>query len=68
MANVSSDVEYLRQQYQTGKSQAKQLIVRYNNQQFQDGDVLQKSATQVTPQVQFSIETDPQQPYFTLVY
>lgn len=67
MANIISDVDYLRQQYETGKSQANQLIVKYNNQQFQDGDVLQKSATQITPQVQFHIETDPQQPYFTLI-
>lgn len=67
MSNVSSDVEYLRQQYNKGKSQSNQLVVKYNNEQFQDGDVLKKSDTQDTPKVQVNIEVDPQNPYFTLV-
>jgi hypothetical protein len=67
MANVSSDVEYLRQQYNAGKSQKDKIIVQYNNKPFQDGDQLKKSDTQITPTVQINIDSDPQNPYFTLV-
>ena len=67
MANVTSDVNHLRQQYNAGKSQKDKLIVQYNNKQFQDGDVLQKADTQITPTVQINVDTDPQNPYFTLV-
>jgi len=67
MANISSDVEYLRQQYNTGKSQNNKLIIQYNNKQFQDGDILKKSDTQILPTVQINIDTDPQNPYLTLV-
>jgi hypothetical protein len=67
MANVSSDVDYLRQQYNAGKSQKDKLIIKYNDKQFQDGDVLQKADTQNTPTVKHTIDTDPQNPYFTLV-
>ncbi len=67
MANIISDVEHLRQQYNAGKSQHNGLIIQYNNKPFQDGDELKKSDTQIEPKVQINIETDPQNPYFTLV-
>jgi hypothetical protein len=67
MANISSNVDYLRQQYNTGKSENNKLVIEYNNKQFQDGDILKKSDTQITPRVQINIEVDPQNPYFTLV-
>ncbi len=67
MANISSDVDYLRQQYNAGKSRSNELIIQYNNKQFQDGDELKKSDTQTTPKVQINIGSDPQNPYFTLV-
>ena len=67
MANVSSDVDYLRRQYQTGKNQKDQLVIQYNNKSFQDGDELKKSDTQTKPNVQINAQTDPQHPYFTLV-
>jgi hypothetical protein len=67
MANISSNVEYLRHQYNAGKSRSSELIIQYNNKQFQDGDELKKSHTQTIPRVQINIESDPQNPYFTLV-
>lgn len=67
MSSISSDVEYLRQQYNAGKNQKDKLVVQYNNKQFQDGDELKKADTQITPNVQINVETDPQNPYFTLV-
>jgi hypothetical protein len=67
MANISSDVEYLRQQYNAEKSKGTGFVVQYNNKQFQDGDELKKSDTQTAPRVQNNIETDSQYPFFTLV-
>lgn len=67
MANVSSDVDYLRRQYQTGITHKDQLVIQYNNQPFQDGDQLKKSDTQTKPNVQINVQTDPQYPYLTLV-
>lgn len=67
MANVSSDVNYLRQQYQTGKKQKDQLVIQYDNKSFQDGDELKKSDTQTKPNVQINVQTDAQHPYLTLV-
>jgi len=67
MANISSDVDHLRQQYNAGKSQSNQLVIQYHNKQFQDGDELKKSDTQATPSVQINAETDPEKPHFTLI-
>ena len=67
MASTSSDVDHLRQQYQKGKNRKDQLIIQYNNRPFQDGDELKKSDTQTKPNVQINVETDPQNPYLTLV-
>jgi hypothetical protein len=67
MANISADVSQLRDQYKTGKSNGNGLVVQYNGKEFQDGDELKKADTQTAPEVQISIETDPENPYFTLV-
>ncbi len=66
-ANINSNVDHLRQQYNAGKSQKDKIIVQYNNKPFQDGDVLKKADTQITPTVQINVATDQQNPYFTLV-
>lgn len=65
--NVTSDVEYLRHQYNAGKSKNNGLAIQYHNKQFHDGDELKRSETQAEPNVNILIDSDPQQPYFTLV-
>ncbi|CAF1314470.1 unnamed protein product [Adineta steineri] len=67
MANISSDVEHLRQQYNAGKNQRDGLVIQYNNKQFQDGDELKKADTQTEPKVQINIATDSKNPHFTLI-
>ncbi|CAF3362041.1 unnamed protein product [Rotaria socialis] len=67
MANIASDVEHLREQYNAGKSKSSGLIIQYHNKQFYDGEELKKADTQSEPKVQINIDTDPHNPYFTLV-
>ena len=67
MANISSDVGHLREQYNAGKSKSSALVIQYSNKQFHDGDELKRTDTQIEPQVQINADIDPQNPYFTLV-
>jgi hypothetical protein len=67
LANVSSDVKYLRKQYKTGKNKSNNFIIEYNGKQVHNGDVLQQADTQTPPTVQINVKIDPQMPYFTLV-
>ncbi|UJR16400.1 hypothetical protein I4U23_003303 [Adineta vaga] len=67
MANISSDVDYLRQQYNRGKQQHDRLVIEYNNKSFQDGDELKKSDTQTEPKVQINIDNDLNKPHLTLI-
>ncbi|CAF1003932.1 unnamed protein product [Adineta ricciae] len=67
MASIISDVAHLRQQHDHGKKQHDQLVVQYDSKPFQDGDELQKSATQTEPNVQINIENDPNKPHLTLI-
>jgi hypothetical protein len=67
MSNISFDVQHLRRQYNAGKSKGNGLVVQYNNKQFQDGDELKKSDTQTAPRIQINIESDPQNPFSTIV-
>lgn len=68
MANITSDVNHLRKQYETGKSHGDGLIVHYHGKQIHDGDQLTKAETQVQPQIVIKIESDPQHSFFTLVF
>ena len=67
MANISSDVEHLRQQYNAGKGQHDRLTIHYNDKPFRDGDELKKSDTQTEPKVQISLEGDMKSSHYTLV-
>jgi hypothetical protein len=67
LADVSSDVKYLRKQYKIGKNQSNNFIIEYNGKQVHNGDVLQQANTQTPPTVQINVTTDPHMPYFTLV-
>ena len=67
MATVQSDVTYLREQYEAGRSQAKGLNVQYNGKQVHDGEEWKKAETQVMPKVDIQIESDPKNPFWTLV-
>lgn len=66
-ARISSDVEYLREQYEARNSAADQIGIQYHNSQVSDGDVLRKADTQKFPYVDINVETDPEKPFFTLV-
>jgi len=67
LADVSSDVKYLRKQYNAGKNNANNFIIQYNGKQVHNEEVLKKADTQTVPTVQINLKTDPQMPYFTLL-
>jgi hypothetical protein len=67
MASVRSDVTHLREQYEAGKSQANQLTVHYNGKQVHDREQWTKVETQLMPKVDIQIQSDPKNPYWTLV-
>jgi phosphatidylethanolamine-binding protein (PEBP) family uncharacterized protein len=67
MSSVSSDVTYLRDQYNVGKSKSNGIVVHYHNKQIKDGEELKKADTQATPKVQINVEADEQHPYLTLI-
>src|SRR5262245_32381632 len=67
LADVSSDVKYLRKQYNAGKNEANNFIIQYNGKQVLDEDVLKREDTQTAPTVQINLKTDPQVLYFTFL-
>ncbi|CAF4384065.1 unnamed protein product, partial [Rotaria sp. Silwood2] len=67
MADISSDVKYLRKQYNAGKNKANKIIIQYQGSRARNGDLLKKADTQVAPTVQINLKTDPQMPFFTLL-
>ncbi|CAF3575848.1 unnamed protein product [Rotaria sp. Silwood1] len=67
MTNISSDVDHLRDEYNTRKSKNNELIVHYHDRQMHDGDELKKADTQTVPKVQIKIEPDLKNSYFILV-
>ena len=67
LADVSSDVKYLRKQYKARKHKVNNFIMQYNGKQVRNGEVLKKVDTQTAPTVQINLKTDSKMPYFTLV-
>ncbi|CAF4916350.1 unnamed protein product [Rotaria sp. Silwood1] len=67
IADISSDVKYLRQQYNAGKNEANQIIIQYQDKRIHDEDLLKKADTQIAPHVQINVKTDPKMPFFTLL-
>ncbi|CAF1463979.1 unnamed protein product [Rotaria sordida] len=67
ITDISSDVKYLRQQYNAGKNEANQIIIQYQDKRIHDEDLLKKADTQIAPHVQINLKTDPKMPFFTLL-